>query len=69
MRRVISKCVIFIKLRGNTCQQQMSDLPVERLTVTPPFTYFGLDLFGPFIVKKVERNLNGMVQILIVCLA
>ena len=47
----------------------MSDLPVEQLTVTPPFTYFGLDLFGSFIVKKVERNLNGMVQILIVCLA
>ena len=54
--RLISKCVI-CKRRGNTCQQKMSDLPVEWLTVTPPFTYVDLDLFGLF---KVERNLNGM---------
>ena len=42
----------------------MSDLPVERLTVTPPFTYADLDIFGLF---KVERNLNGMMQFLLVC--
>lgn len=28
----------------------MSDLPVERLTVAPPFTYVGVDVFGPWEV-------------------
>ena len=36
----------------------MSDLPDERLTVTPPFTYIGLDLFGSFIVKKGRKELK-----------
>jgi len=31
-------------------QQQMSDLPVERLQVDPPFSYVGLDVFGPWEV-------------------
>ena len=58
VRRLISKSVICKKLSGNTCQQKMSDLPVEWLTVTPPFTYVGLDLFGPFIVKEGRRELK-----------
>ena len=58
VRRLISKCLIFKKLRGNTCQQKMSDLPVEWLTVTPPFTYVGLDLFRPFIVKEGRKELK-----------
>ena len=29
VRRLISKCLICKKLRGNICQQKMSDLPVE----------------------------------------
>ena len=58
VRRLISKSVICKKLRGNTCQQKMSDLPLERLTETPPFTYVGLDLFGPFIVKEGRKELK-----------
>ena len=56
--RLISKCVICKKLRGNTCQQNMSNLPVKRLTVTPPFNYVGLDLFGPFTVKEGRKKLK-----------
>ena len=58
VRRLISKCVICKKSRGNTCQQKMSDLPVEQLTVTLPFTYVGLDLFGPFTVKEGRKELK-----------
>ena len=36
----------------------MSDLSVEQLTVAPPFTYVGLDLFGLFIVKEGRRELK-----------
>ena len=36
----------------------MSDLPVEWLVVTAPFTYVGSDLFGPFIVKEDRKELK-----------
>ena len=58
VRRLISKSVICKKLRGNRCQQKMGDLPLERLTETPPFTYVGLDLFGLFIVKEGRKELK-----------
>ena len=36
----------------------MSDVPVERLTVTPLFTYVDLDPFGPFSVKEGRKELK-----------
>ena len=30
--------------------QRMADLPKERIEESPPFTYVGLDCFGPFII-------------------
>lgn len=29
----------------------MADLPVQRLTPAPPFSYIGLDVFGPWLVS------------------
>ena len=38
---------------GRPAVQQMADLPPERLEPNkPPFTYVGLDCFGPFYVKQ-----------------
>lgn len=50
IRSLLFKCVICRKLRGKTEYQQMSDLTAERLTVAPPFTYVGVDVFGPWEV-------------------
>ena len=50
-------CVTCRKLRGKTGQQQMADLPAERLQVAPPFTYVGVDIFGPWEV--VSRRTRG----------
>ena len=33
----------------------MSDLPVHRLAEVPPFTYGGVNMFGPFVIKQ-RRN-------------
>ncbi|KAL2082436.1 hypothetical protein ACEWY4_022254 [Coilia grayii] len=44
------KCVTCRRLRGRMQEQQMADLPPERLKVCPPFTYVGLDVFGPWYI-------------------
>lgn len=36
----------------------MSDLPRERIENTPPFTYSGMDCFGPFYVKEGRKELK-----------
>jgi len=51
-KNIISKCVTCRKLYGSTGIQKMSQLPRERSEVVPPFTYCGVDMFGPFYVKE-----------------
>ena len=36
----------------------MADLPKERLEPSPPFTYCGIDLFGPFIIRERRSDLK-----------
>ncbi len=55
---VIHKCVVCRKLCGNTETQKMADLPEEHLSVSPPFTHVGLDVFGPFSVSA-RRTRGG----------
>ncbi len=46
----IFNCVTCRKLRGKPEEQIMADLPADRLHIDPPFTYVGLDVFGPWPV-------------------
>lgn len=39
----------------------MSDLPQERLSVSPPFTYTGVDVFGPWFITA-RRTRGGLAQ-------
>ena len=36
----------------------MADLPSDRLQEGPPFSYCGVDMFGPFHVKKWRNTLK-----------
>ncbi|XP_032425350.1 uncharacterized protein LOC116724101 isoform X2 [Xiphophorus hellerii] len=36
----------------------MSDLPEDRMETTPPFSYCGIDCFGPFYVKEGRKELK-----------
>lgn len=36
----------------------MADWPEERTEMTPPFTYCGIDCFGPFYVKETRNELK-----------
>ena len=67
-KSMISKCVDCRKLHGKTCQQKMSDLAEEQLIKEPCFSYCGVDMFGPFLVKegrKIQKSI--MVQCSYAC--
>ncbi|XP_043247468.1 uncharacterized protein LOC122394566 [Amphibalanus amphitrite] len=64
----INSCVTCRKLRGPPGEQKMADLPVERLEPSPPFTYCGMDCFGPFYVKERRSQLKRW-GIVFICLA
>ena len=51
-RGVIFRCVPCWKLRGKVGEQKMANIPCERTSDEPPFTYCGIDMFGPFIIKE-----------------
>lgn len=46
------------RYRRNTKNPKMSDLPEEKMEMTPPFTYCGIDCFGPFYVKEARKELK-----------
>ena len=52
VRQFISKCVTCRYLRGIVGEQKMADLPKSRVEPAPPFTYCGVDLFGPWHVQR-----------------
>ena len=57
-RKVIYFCVRCRYLRGKLSVQKMASLPVERVTEAPPFTFVGVDLFGPFLIKQRRSELK-----------
>ena len=38
--------------------QKMADLPKDRVSPAPPFTYTGDDYFGPFIIKEGHKEVK-----------
>ena len=68
VRHPISKCVVCRRLRSPVGEQKMADLPKERLTPAPPFTYCGVDYFGLFCIKEGRKELKRY-GILFTCLS
>ncbi|XP_071477081.1 uncharacterized protein [Diadema antillarum] len=66
--RLIRKCVICNKLRGVTQSQKMSDLPKDRVEPAPPFTYSGMDCFGPWVIREGRKELKRY-GLLFTCMA
>lgn len=64
IQKQIHKCVTCIRHRQNPCDQIMADLPNVRVTQNEPFSRTGLDLAGPFLIRKhpgrspSERNIK-----------
>ncbi|XP_070181214.1 uncharacterized protein [Littorina saxatilis] len=55
---LVRRCVHCRWHRSGPAGQKMADLPLERLDPSPPFTYCGIDCFGPFHVKDGRREVK-----------
>lgn len=59
MRRVLSRCFDCQKRKAKPAEQFMAKLPKDRLTPSePPFTYVGIDCFGPIGVKQRRSHVK-----------
>ena len=59
VRRVISKCFTCKRSNAKLVTQRMADLPSCRLQSDhPPFTFVGVDLFGPMLVKRGRSDVK-----------
>ncbi|XP_073724404.1 uncharacterized protein [Misgurnus anguillicaudatus] len=52
----IRQCVFCRKQRRPVEGQKMRDLPTERIEQSPPFTYCGTDVSGPFLTKQARKE-------------
>ncbi|KAI4871708.1 hypothetical protein NFI96_005782 [Prochilodus magdalenae] len=70
---IIHRCITCKRLRRKVTEQKMADLPADRLSTEPPFTYVGLDVFGPWtVVARRTRGgqaLNKRWAVLFTCLS
>ena len=67
-RRIHRSCIPCRKRHEGVMKQLMGDLPKPRLTPhEPPFTYTGVDFFGPFHVKR-GRGTEKVYGCIFVCL-
>ncbi len=68
IKRIIRQCFNCKKRQASVAQQKMASLPVDRVTPSePPFTYVGVDCFGPFNVKR-GRSIIKKYGVLFTCL-
>ena len=58
VKSLIAKCVICRHLRGSICQQKMANLSRERLSEESLFTYCGIDMFGPILMKEGRKEMK-----------
>ena len=57
-RKFIHYSVVCRSLRGKLRKQKMAELPFDRLQEEPSFTYFGVNLFGLFVVCSKRKELK-----------
>ena len=60
VKEVIGRCISCKKRMAPRITLEMAELPKIRLTTyEPPFTYSGIDYFGPFCMKRGRGKVVG----------
>ena len=68
LRRILDRCVNCRRRQALAKSQKMADLPADRVTPErPPFTFVGVDCFGPFMIKRA-RSLVKRYGVLFTCM-
>ena len=53
LKEILRRCVDNRRRQAAVGEQKMADLPEHRVTPDkPPFTFVGVDCFGPFLIKR-----------------
>ncbi|KAJ8018203.1 hypothetical protein HOLleu_43941 [Holothuria leucospilota] len=69
IRSVMSQCITCRKYHAKRSEQKMAALPMERVTGDkPPFNNTGMDMFGPFEIKR-GRSMVKRYGLIFTCLA
>ena len=69
VRRVVNRCFSCRRRQAPFKTQKMADLPADRVTPNkPPFSFVGVDCFGPFWVKRARSQVKRY-GVLYTCLA
>ena len=69
VKSVLRSCFDCRRRQAPLGEQQMADLPTDRVTLEkPPFTFVGVDCFGPFVVRR-GRGLVKRYGVLFTCLS
>ena len=69
VRRVVNRCFSCRRRQAPFKTQKMADLPADRVTPNkPPFSFVGVDCFGPFWVKRARSQVKRY-GVLYMCLA
>ena len=59
LKKIRRNCIVCKRLYAKPCVQRMADLPPERLDPGhPPFTFVGVDVFGPFSVVQGRSSVK-----------
>ncbi|XP_021964112.2 uncharacterized protein LOC110859463 [Folsomia candida] len=54
IRKVIRKCIMCTRLRAETLQQIMANLPAFRVNPSKAFKHTGLDYAGPYLIRPIS---------------
>ncbi|EYC27487.1 hypothetical protein Y032_0009g755 [Ancylostoma ceylanicum] len=68
-KRVLRNCAICRRFNATPFKYpNMGPLPKERVTESPPFTYTGVDLMGPILIKGLQSEEAKRYVVLFTCL-